>query len=263
MRSRVALALATVLLVAAVTPAAASAFDFLPGSNGFDANIYKATEKPAEKAGSHPVAATFEVNFQESGAPGEGGLRNLGVEMPPGLIENPPAATKQTYCKEAEFITPRSSPWEASLSGESCKDKTQIGVVTVRSAAGGGSERTFGLFNLEAQPGEPAELGARPFGQPLVFVPSIRQAEGEYGTTLKATNVPESLHVSGLTVTIWGVPWSVINNDQRGNCLNELEAGIRLGQMFGRTAERQRIRPARLPDHANLVRRADELCRHR
>jgi hypothetical protein len=221
-RSRAALTLATVFLVAVATPTAASAFDFLPGAGGFDANIYRATEKSAEQAGSHPTAMTFEVNFEEGGAPGEGGLRDLSVEMPPGLIENP-TATRQTYCSKKEFETPRDSPWEASLSGESCKDKTQVGIITVRSAAAGGSERTFGLFNLVPHRGEPAELGASPFGAPIVFVPSIRQAEGEYGTTLKVADVPEALHVSGLTVTLWGVPWSVINNDQRGNCLNELE----------------------------------------
>lgn len=222
MRGRAALALATALVLAAAVPSPASAFDFLSGPKGFDANIYEATDRPAKQAGSHPTAATFSVDFEEAGAPGEGGLRDLSVELPPGLIENP-TATKQTYCGKEEFATPRSSQWEESRSGESCPDKTQIGIVTVRSAAEGGSERTFGLFNLRPHRGEPAELGASPFGKPIVFVPSIRQAEGEYGTTLKAVNVPEDLHVSGLTVTIWGVPWSVINNDQRGECLNELE----------------------------------------
>ncbi len=210
------------MLVAAVTPAAASAFDFLPGSNGFDVNVYEATDRLAKQAGSHPVAATFNVNLQESGAAGEGGLRNLSIEMPPGLIENP-TATRQIYCDEGEFEAARDSPWEESASGESCRDRAQVGIITVRSAASGGVARTFGLFNLKPHRGEPAELGARPFGEPIVFVPSIRQAEGEYGTTLKAVDVPEALHISGLTVTIWGVPWSVINNDQRGDCLNELE----------------------------------------
>ena len=222
MRPRLVPVLATVLLVAAATPAAASAFDFLPGPNGFDANVYEATDRPAKQAGSHPTAVTFSVNLQESGEPGEGGLRDLSIEMPPGLIENP-TATKQIYCGKTEFETSRSSPLEESLSGESCPTTTQVGIIAVRSIGSGGSERTFGLFNLKPHRGEPAELGASPFGKPIVFVPSIRQAEGEYGTTLEAVDVPEALHVSGLTVTIWGVPWSAINNDQRGNCLNELE----------------------------------------
>ncbi len=214
-------ALVAVLLAAVFVPASAAAFDFLPEPEGFDANLYAGEGVHATQAGSHPVAMTFSVDFQ---AEATDGLRDLSLELPPGVVENP-TATRQVYCKAKEFFeTPRSSPWEASHSGESCKDKAQVGIVTVRSPTR--PTRTFGLFNLEPGRGEPAELGASPYGEPIVFVPSIRQAEGEYGTTLKATNVPQGLHVSGLTVTVWGVPWSVINNDQRGNCLNEVEPGF-------------------------------------
>jgi hypothetical protein len=221
-------AIAVAFLAAALVPSGAAAFDFLPAAEGFDAGVYDGVSQPATQAGSHPVAMTFEVGFETegSGPPGEDGLRDLSVELPPGLIENP-TATRQAYCttgQEGEFTTSRSSPWEASLSGESCRDKTQIGIVTVRSS--GGAERTFGLFNLMPGKGQPAKLGANPYGAPIVFVPSIRQEEGEYGTTLTATNVPQGLHVAGLRVTIWGVPWSVIHDDQRGNCLNEAEPGF-------------------------------------
>ena len=76
-------------------------------------------------------------------------------------------------------------------------DKAQVGTLTVRSAAGGAETRTFGLFNLVPKRGEPAELGASPFGKPIVFVPSIRQFEGEYGITLKATAIPQGLQLRG------------------------------------------------------------------
>jgi hypothetical protein len=223
-RGRTALALAITLLAASSIPSSASAFSFLPGSEGFEAAVYDGTGVLATRAGSHPVAMTFSANFEaDGGGPStEEDLRRLSLEMPPGLIENP-TATRQLYCSDKEFETPRSSPWEESLSGESCRDKAQVGIVTVRSSSGGGTERTFGLFNLVPERGEPAELGASPYGKPIVFVPSIRQADGEYGITLKTKDVPEELHVTGLTVTIWGVPWSVINNDQRGDCLNEAE----------------------------------------
>ncbi len=93
----------------------------------------------------------------------------------------------------------------------------------MRSSFGGGTTRTFGVFNLAPPPGAPSELGINPFGAPIVFVPSIRQADGEYGTTLKATNVPQLVGLTGLTLTIWGTPWSILHNGQRGNCLNEVE----------------------------------------
>jgi hypothetical protein len=205
-----------------LVPGQAVAFEFLPGEEGFDANVYDGVGQPTTQAGSHPYALTFDVDFEGTGPSGENGLRDLSLEMPPGLFENP-TATAQTYCSAKEFTTPRNSPWEASQSGESCVDKTQVGTLTVRSSAGGSETRTFGLFNLVPKRGEPAELGASPFGEPIVFVPSIRQAEGEYGITLKATDIPQGLRASGLSVTIWGVPWSVVNNEQRGNCLNEVE----------------------------------------
>ncbi len=203
-----------------IIPGEAVAFEFRPGSEGFDANVYDGAGQPTTQAGSHPYAMTFDVDFEGTGPAGENGLRDLSFEMPPGLFENP-TATRQVYCSAEEFETPRVSPWETSLAGESCGDKTQVGTLTVRSTAGGPQARTFGLFNLVPKRGEPAELGASPYGEPIVFVPSIRQAEGEYGITLKATDIPQGLRVSGLSVSIWGVPWSVVNNEQRGDCLNE------------------------------------------
>lgn len=216
------IALISVLAVALLVPSQALAFEFLPGAEGFDANIYDGSQT-ATQAGSHPTELTFNANFEGTGPSGENGLRNLSLEMPPGLFENP-TALAQTYCSAKEFTTPRgSTPWEASQSGESCVDKTQVGTLTVRSSAPGTETRTFGLFNLAPKRGEPAELGASPFGDPIVFVPSIRQFEGEYGITLKATDIPQDLRLSGLTVSIWGVPWSVVNNERRGDCLKETE----------------------------------------
>jgi hypothetical protein len=212
------IALIFILAMAMLVPSQALAFEF----ESFDANIYEGTHL-ATQAGSHPTELTFSADFKGTGPSGENGLEDLSLEMPPGLFENP-TVLGQTYCSAKEFTTPRgTTPWEASQSGESCVDKTQVGTLTVRSAAGGAETRTFGLFNLVPKRGEPAELGANPFGEPIVFVPSIRQFEGEYGITLKAAGIPQGLRVSGLTVSIWGVPWSVVNNEQRGDCLNEVE----------------------------------------
>jgi hypothetical protein len=225
--SRLPAILALLALVALALPSAADALELLPGAEGFDANVYAEGGGPATQAGSHPLALTFSVGFEtESGGPfTEGDLRDLSLEMPPGLIENPTTiATKE--CSQVAFSTPRVSPWETSLSGESCPDDSQVGIVTVRSSFAGGETRTFGLFNLAAPPGAPSELGFNPYGDPVILVPSIRQAAGEYGLTLNAKGVSQLLDLSGLTVTIWGVPWSVVHNEQRGDCLKETEPGF-------------------------------------
>lgn len=137
--------------LALAAPVSASAIAFLPGSEGFDVNIQTEGGGLAKEAGSHPLSMTFSINFEtDGGGSTDGDLRNLSLEMPPGLIENP-TALGQGYCNGSDFETPRSSPFEESKSGESCPDATQVGIVTLRSLTGGPKERTFGLFKPQAK----------------------------------------------------------------------------------------------------------------
>jgi hypothetical protein len=184
------------------------------------------------QAGSHPQMLSTEVDFnlgpESPGQPGvpftEGDVKDLQIDLPPGLIENPSAVPQ---CTLAQFHTARTSPFEADpLTGESCPDRTQIGTVEVRSSYGGGSTRTFGVFNLVPPPGAPSELGFNAYGAPVTFIPHVRQAEGEYGLSLVAENIPQLVDLYGFTLNLWGTPWNAVHNSQRGNCLNELEPGF-------------------------------------
>lgn len=204
-------------------------FGFLAGAAGFDVAVSgEGGVVPDLDAGSHPYAVTTTVNFnlagEFEGQPGvpvtDGDARDIHLELPPGMIENPSAVQK---CSQAKFHTPRSSPFEESLSGESCADLSQIGVVEIRSSAGGGSTRTFGVFNLIPPSGFPSQIGFSPYGIPITLTPHIRELGGEYGLTLDLQNLSQRIDVYGLTVTIWGKPWGVSHNGLRGNCLNEVE----------------------------------------
>jgi hypothetical protein len=219
MRGRWALC-ALLALLAGAFPAAAEA-DF--GIESFEAQPQVGAAVPATEAGSHPASLELDVKLAHSGAFADGDLRSLDLELPPGLLENPTAVP---VCTQADFHAPRSSPWEESRSGEGCPDKTQVGTITLASSHGGGETRTFGLFNLAPPPGAPSELAANPYGAPLIFVPQIRQADGDYGLTLRAANVSQSFSVSALHLSIWGTPWSVLHDPQRGSCLNETEPGF-------------------------------------
>jgi hypothetical protein len=214
--------LLTVLLL--VPPAAADAAElgFLPGDEGFAARLLSEGEQNAEQAGSHPVALRLDVAFStEPSTPfPSADLRDLSLELPPGLIENPTAVP---VCSDADFHTPRLSPFEESRSGESCPIRTQLGIATLRSSFGGGQTRTFGLFNLAPPPGVPSRIGFNAYGAATTFTPRIRQADGEYGITLETRNVSQLVGISALSLTIWGVPWSGLHDDKRGNCLNEVE----------------------------------------
>jgi len=110
MRTRLA-ALPLCALALLVAPGSAQAFDFLPGDAGFDADVFtEGIEAPATQAGSHPVAMRIRVGFEQDGPFTDGDLRNLDVELPPGLIENPTAVP---LCSPATFETPRVTPFEA------------------------------------------------------------------------------------------------------------------------------------------------------
>jgi hypothetical protein len=227
-RRRFGLGLLVAAALAIAAPASAeAAFGLLPGSEGFSAVAREEDGSVDQRAGSHPYRLTATVNLDLAGeSPGEpgvpfsdGDLRELRLDLPPGLIENPSAVHQ---CTVAQLHTPRESPFETSLSGESCPEKSQIGIVTVTSSHAGGP-RTFGLFNIAPPPGAPSEIGFSPFGAPVVFIPEIRQAGGEYQLSQRAQNISQQVDVSGLRITLWGTPWAPTHNFQRGNCLNEAE----------------------------------------
>src|SRR5262249_16545832 len=105
--------------------------------------------------------------------------------------------------------------------------KSQVGTVEVKSSLGGGITRRFGLFNLQPAPGVAAQLGLAPFGTPIVLNGGLRpNPDGSYLLTLEASDVSQSLALSGLDLSLWGTPWAASHDDERGNCLNEAEPAV-------------------------------------
>jgi hypothetical protein len=207
-------------------------FGIRPGAEGFAATLGTTGEGAVFQAGSHPYQLSFDLHLNQGGEfedqPGvafpDGDLRDLGLELPPGLIFNP--ATAGT-CQAAAFAAPRVSPFESSASGESCPPASQVGTIEVHSARDHGEGRRFGLFNLVPPPGVAAQLGVAPYGSPIVFDLVVREApEGADLFVLKARNVPQSIDLSALSMQVWGVPWAASHDGERGNCLNESEPGF-------------------------------------
>ena len=200
-----------------------SAQGLLPGAAGFDASAVADGGGPATLAGSHPYAIEFSVGLDQGG--GDSELRELSIELPPGLILNPANLTG-VLCAESTFGIPRTTPFGPSQSGESCPDRSQVGTVEVSTGIGGGQTQRFGLFNLQPGSGEAARYGASPFGQPLVFSAQIRAEDTATYTLLEASAVPEGLQLQALELSLWGTPWAASHNTERGDCLNEAEPGF-------------------------------------
>jgi hypothetical protein len=204
-------------------------FGFLPGTAGFAASIRADGGAPADRIGSHPYQLDLEIGLnvggEFEGQPGalfpDGDLRDLEIEMPPGLLLNPSVVSP---CGLADFHTPRVSPFEESRSGESCPDRSQVGTVEVQSSREGGQVRRFGLFNLAPAPGVAAQLGTAPYGARIVFDLHLRpRTDGSYTLALLAREVPQALDFHGIGLSLWGTPWGASHNGERGNCLNEAE----------------------------------------
>jgi hypothetical protein len=210
---------AIVFLALVQAPHADAAFGLRPAPEGFQAIALEAGGAEASQAGAHPFALRTEINFNQApDGSAEGGLRSIRIDRPAGAVENTRVVEA---CSAKLFKTPRISPDEESRSGESCPLRSQVGIITLRGNLPGGGARTFGLFDLPPGPGQAALIGANPFGTPITFASNIDSAEGVFSMSLEAADIPQSLGLSGLTITQWGNPWLVQHDLQRGNCLNE------------------------------------------
>jgi hypothetical protein len=223
---RLAIALATVAAMLLFAPLASAGFGFKPAEEGFSVDVGTEDGKPSSAAGTHPFEWSMHLGFKEAGGFPDGDLRDLRIETPQGMLLNPTfqgsVASDLVKCSLVDFQTPRVSPYETSRSGESCPLYTQVGTIEVHTSFGGGATRRFGLFNLKASPGLPAQLGASPFGSPVVFDATlVPDSSGRYTLSLQAKDFSQALDVSGVDLNLWGVPWAIAHDTERGNCLNE------------------------------------------
>jgi hypothetical protein len=183
-----------------------ASFEPLPGAAGLDAVATSAQGGEEHLAGAHPGAVVVDLNLTE------GALRGLRIDLPGGLVENPGALPR---CETKAFT---------SIIG--CPDKAQVGIVTL----GGTSVATYPVYNLVAPNGSPSAMGFRVGGQSVVASPRIRGVDDEYGLSLEFSDLPQQLDVSAFRLELWGTPWSVVHDGQRGHCLNQDEPSDPLGK---------------------------------
>jgi hypothetical protein len=227
------------LLAALWLPASAQAgFGFEPGATGFDATVTEQDGSSATKAGTHPYAMSVHIGLNKVGQFADGDLRDLRLTLPPSLFANPAAVAE---CSQVLFHTHRTSPYQPSLSGESCPDASQVGVVTIHSA---GLSRTFGVFNLTDPYGAAEAIGFSPFGVPIVLTAHIREPDA--ALVLGLENLLQAIDIQAIDLTLWGTPTGspsprkevapetfeqVFEHDnERGNCLNEEDPSNHFGE---------------------------------
>jgi hypothetical protein len=167
------------------------------------------------RAGSHPYSVTSSIKFETK--IGLGGkvvpdqdVKDVEVELPPGLVGNPNATPK---CPFDKFSVNNRAYTQ-------CPDSSQVGVAVVETGFGEGPARplTFGIFNLVPPPGAPAEFGFVALSVPILLVATVRTG-GDEGVTVYSKNTNQGLRIYGVTTTFWGLPSSPSHDGERGECL--------------------------------------------
>ncbi len=157
------------------------------------------------QAGGHPFALTTTVTFASEEEVGPEhlfvptrDLKDMVIDLPPGLIADPQAVP------------------QCSMTEEHCRPGTQVGSFMLRASLEGHQIAMFGpIVNLVPQRGESAMLGLEALtGRFLLTGRVIRTAEG-YVLSIAGHGLP-ALGIVSLETTLWGVPAESAHDPQRG-----------------------------------------------
>jgi len=205
--TRTALALGAMLLFTVLlSPVAQAAIEV----ERFDGRIETPEGATVTEAGGHPNFVT-EFEFTETlNAAGNRiptqSLRDLEVDLPPGMVGNPSVA--QT-CGDADLAGP-----ETYGLGPQCPVGSQVGFAEVDIAYSPGLPTA--IFRMEPRPGVPASFGMN-VGGALVNIDTklVIDDEGHYALRATSLNTSQAVPIVGGRLTFWGVPNDPSNDFQR------------------------------------------------
>jgi hypothetical protein len=183
-------------------PAGAGIADFdgwLVGGNG----------APEMQAGAHPDFSTdIRFNTLELGGrvvPG-GNVKDLTVDLPPGLLGNPNAVPR---CDAELMFDPEASR---------CPPESQIGTVDVEMVPSGASSPEMfeggPVYNVEPPAGVAARFAFNTTGVVTNIDAGVRTG-GDYGATARVTRASQTIAIAGTRLTLWGVPADPSHDPQR------------------------------------------------
>ena len=167
---------------------------------------------PAHRAGSHPdlTTAIDLSTLRTQLGPGPGGqLKDVTVDLPPGLIGNPNATPTCTATQLND------------LTGPKCPPESQVGSAGFSYFVSGLSSEFYGplqVFNMVPPEGVAARFAFNS-GQVVVSIDAVLRTGGDYGVTAKVSNTSQTLAVTGTMLTLWGVPADPSHDGLRGRAV--------------------------------------------
>jgi hypothetical protein len=214
-------AAAACLLLGMTGGSAQARFALLPGAEGFGLSFTNRDGSPDTQAGSHPY--TFTTSFAFSTNPGPygpvsaGNVKDIDVELPPGLTGNPGTATK---CLQSQLASPFEEPGDVA---HQCPPSSQVGMVAVSFLGFISVAPRFFLpvYNMATAAGQPAVFGFNFLNQGIYIDTGMRTG-GDYGLTSSLTEISGDFGMVASTLTLWGVPADPSHDAQRCIGSNEL-----------------------------------------
>jgi uncharacterized repeat protein (TIGR01451 family) len=128
-------------------------------------------------------------------------LKNLSVELPPGLVGNPTALGQCTFEQMA------------NPTGPLCPTSSQVGIVNVRFNGNPVLTRTP-VFNI-VPPDDVAARFAFSASGSLITLDAAVRTGSDYGLTVMSRNAPEAVAITGVNIEFWGYPADPIHDPER------------------------------------------------
>lgn len=185
----------TLLLTA--TPAHA---DF--GIQDFTAEVRKADNTTLEtQAGAHPFVGVTSFTFNSTASGPDGHVKDVRVDLPPGLISNPQATPR---CTAAQFP---SCPKETQVGTEQLTAEPLLVPLTV----------TEPVYNMEVGKDQLADFAfSVPMLAPRTDIIGGLRDRGDLGLFFTISDIPQSSNLVSSTLTFWGVPADPAHDSERG-----------------------------------------------
>ncbi|MFL5873393.1 MAG: hypothetical protein ACJ75T_07975 [Solirubrobacterales bacterium] len=167
-----------------------------------DIPAYEATGTFDRQAGSHPdftfqfslpVNPDAVVEGQNSPGPDEA-VHSVDVDLPPGMIGN---STGIATCDVTELAAPGGHA--------KCPLASQVGEALVHFAGGSGpGQQRVGVYNIAHGPDVPALFGLNFLGN-MAYI-NARVRPRDYGISSGSVGISQGLALTGVDLTLWGVP---------------------------------------------------------
>jgi hypothetical protein len=197
---RLALALAATMAATLALAAAPALAAF--GLESFDGVVDDPAGETFTQAGGHPGSAgtTFLFNRTldaEGKVAPDGQVKNIEVELPPGLLGDPTAVPQ---CSRRQF---------SEGAATNCPPASQVGTDTLFMGYNEATDElrsiTEKVYNLVPRPGTVAQFGFR-YATNTVTIDAKVRSGSDYGVTLSLHDVPQAMQLYGNATTFWGVP---------------------------------------------------------